>query len=183
VNISRTKGEFHASMGVGQPVLPRRGRDRRMPPGPRIRRRRHRSPCVGGHSVSSLRRSDAGFAPGIPHWKGAPNETVKTLYTVKKDAFESTSIATLANVGTARRSAGRIYTTGCTGRPNRTRRVWLMPWWSSTYTRRWLRNPDYVLSVDDFHSWNAPRADTARRIRRQRTGLGRKRGRTIKRWP
>src|SRR6202020_1499751 len=27
------------------------------------------------------------FAPGIPHWKGAPNERVKTLYTVAKDGF------------------------------------------------------------------------------------------------
>src|SRR5258708_30416275 len=27
------------------------------------------------------------FAPGIPHWKGAPNERVKTLYTVGKDGF------------------------------------------------------------------------------------------------
>jgi hypothetical protein len=25
------------------------------------------------------------FAPGIPHWKGAPNERVKSLYTVEKD--------------------------------------------------------------------------------------------------
>jgi hypothetical protein len=27
------------------------------------------------------------FAPGIPHWKGAPDERVKTLYTVEKDGF------------------------------------------------------------------------------------------------
>jgi hypothetical protein len=27
------------------------------------------------------------FGPGIPHWKGAPDERVKTLYTVDKDGF------------------------------------------------------------------------------------------------
>ena len=27
------------------------------------------------------------FAPGIPHWKGAPDERIKTLYTVEKDGF------------------------------------------------------------------------------------------------
>src|SRR4030081_979959 len=39
------------------------------------------------------------FAPGIPHWKGAPNESVKTLYTVKKDGFRINEYCPMGNWG------------------------------------------------------------------------------------
>src|SRR5258708_13101046 len=40
------------------------------------------------------------FAPGIPHWKGAPNERVKTLYTVGKDGFRINEYCHIAQSGT-----------------------------------------------------------------------------------
>jgi hypothetical protein len=40
------------------------------------------------------------FAPGIPHWKGAPNETVKTLYTVEKDGFRINEYCHIGQWGT-----------------------------------------------------------------------------------
>jgi len=40
------------------------------------------------------------FAPDIPHWKGAPNETVKTLYTVKKDGFRINEYCHIGQWGT-----------------------------------------------------------------------------------
>src|SRR6202050_3623946 len=40
------------------------------------------------------------FAPGIPHWKGAPNETVKTLYTVDKDGFRINEYCHIGQWGT-----------------------------------------------------------------------------------
>jgi hypothetical protein len=40
------------------------------------------------------------FAPGIPHWKGAPNERVKTLYTVAKDGFRINEYCHVGQWGT-----------------------------------------------------------------------------------
>src|SRR5271170_1572072 len=40
------------------------------------------------------------FAPGIPHWKGAPNERVKTLYTVEKDGFRINEYCHIGQWGT-----------------------------------------------------------------------------------
>jgi len=40
------------------------------------------------------------FAPGIPHWKGAPDERVKTLYTVDKDGFRINEYCHIGQWGT-----------------------------------------------------------------------------------
>ena len=40
------------------------------------------------------------FAPGIPHWKGAPDERVKTLYTVAKDGFRINEYCHIGQWGT-----------------------------------------------------------------------------------
>jgi quercetin dioxygenase-like cupin family protein len=40
------------------------------------------------------------FAPGIPHWKGAPDERVKTLYTVQKDGFRINEYCHIGQWGT-----------------------------------------------------------------------------------
>src|SRR5260221_13570139 len=53
------------------------------------------------------------FAPGIPHWKGAPDERVKTLYTVGKDGFR---INEYCHIGSGARTSihRRISTPDCT---------------------------------------------------------------------
>ncbi len=53
------------------------------------------------------------FAPGIPHWKGAPNETVKTLYTVDKDGFRINEYCHIGQWGT-HVDPRRTFTPGCT---------------------------------------------------------------------
>src|SRR4030081_2779352 len=40
------------------------------------------------------------FAPGIPHWKGAPNETAKTLYTVERNGFRINEYCHIGQWGT-----------------------------------------------------------------------------------
>jgi len=40
------------------------------------------------------------FEPGIPHWKGAPDERVKTLYTVDKDGFRINEYCHIGQWGT-----------------------------------------------------------------------------------
>jgi len=55
--------------------------------------------CVGGHSAHrfvdlTMRCSR------IPHWKGAPNERVKTLYTVAKDGFRINEYCHIGQWGT-----------------------------------------------------------------------------------
>ncbi|HLN63210.1 MAG TPA: hypothetical protein VK464_16865 [Symbiobacteriaceae bacterium] len=55
------------------------------------------------------------FGPGIPHWYGFGDETLKTLYTVEKEGF-----APLTRFPPAR---------------------WCCPWWCSTCTSRSPRTP------------------------------------------
>ena len=40
------------------------------------------------------------FAPGIPHWRGFPNETVKTLFTYKPDGFLAQQFGHVGQWGT-----------------------------------------------------------------------------------
>src|SRR3569832_1913664 len=40
------------------------------------------------------------FAPDIPHWKGAPNERVTTLYTYAKDGFRIDEYSHVGQWGT-----------------------------------------------------------------------------------
>ena len=52
---------------------------------------------IKSHQFVDLTHS---FAPGIPHWKGAPNERVKTLYTVQKDGFRINEYCHVGQWGT-----------------------------------------------------------------------------------
>ncbi len=40
------------------------------------------------------------FEPGIPHWHGFPNETVRTLYTYKTDGFFAQMLCHVGQWGT-----------------------------------------------------------------------------------
>ncbi len=92
------------------------------------------------------------FSPGIPHWKGAPNESVRTLYTVKKDGFRINEYCHVGQWGThvdapahfheGLRTADQIDPTEM-----------LMPLVVIDVHGKAAKNPDYVLSLDDIQSW------------------------------
>ncbi len=92
------------------------------------------------------------FAPGIPHWKGAPDETVKTLYTVEKDGFHIEQFCHVGQWGThvdppahfhaGKRSVDQIDPAEM-----------LMPLVVLDVHEKVARNPDYVLTLEDVRAW------------------------------
>jgi kynurenine formamidase len=92
------------------------------------------------------------FAPGIPHWKGAPNETVKTLYTVDKDGFRINEYCHIGQWGTHVDPPAHFHT-GLHTVDQIDPKEMLMPLVVIDVHDKVAKNPDYVLSVDDIHSW------------------------------
>jgi kynurenine formamidase len=92
------------------------------------------------------------FAPGIPHWKGAPDETVKTLYTVEKDGFRINEYCHVGQWGThvdapAHFHAG-LHTVDAIDP-----KEMLMPLVILDVHEKVARNPDYLLTLDDVRAW------------------------------
>ncbi len=92
------------------------------------------------------------FAPGIPHWKGAPNETVKTLYTVDKDGFRINEYCHIGQWGTHVDPPAHFHD-GLHTVDQIDPKDMLMPLVVIDVHDKAAKNPDYVLSVDDIHSW------------------------------
>ena len=92
------------------------------------------------------------FGPGIPHWKGAPDERVKTLYSVEKDGFHIEEFCHVGQWGThvdppahfhaALRSVDQIDPSEM-----------VMPLVVLDVHDKVVKNPDYVLSLDDVRVW------------------------------
>jgi kynurenine formamidase len=92
------------------------------------------------------------FAPGIPHWKGAPNETVKTLYTVDKDGFRINEYCHIGQWGTHVDPPAHFHT-GLHTVDQIDPKEMLMPLVVIDVHAKAAQNPDYVLSLDDVHAW------------------------------
>ena len=92
------------------------------------------------------------FAPGIPHWKGAPNETVKTLYTVDKDGFRINEYCHIGQWGTHVDPPAHFHT-GLHTVDQIEPKDMLMPLVVIDVHAKAAKNPDYVLSLDDIHAW------------------------------
>ncbi len=92
------------------------------------------------------------FAPGIPHWKGAPNETVKTLYTVKKDGFRINEYCHVGQWGTHIDAPAHFHE-GLHTIDQIDLKDLLMPLVVIDVHEKAAKNPDYVLSVEDIHAW------------------------------
>jgi kynurenine formamidase len=92
------------------------------------------------------------FAPGIPHWKGAPNERVKTLYTVEKDGFRINEYCHIGQWGTHVDPPAHFHD-GLHTVDQIDPKDMLMPLVVIDVHDKAAKNPDYVLSVDDIHSW------------------------------
>lgn len=94
------------------------------------------------------------FAPGIPHWKGAPNETAKTLYTVKKDGFRINEYCHIGQWGTHVDPPAHFHE-GLRTVDQIDPKEMLMPLVVIDVHEKVAKNPDYTLQVADIDAWEA----------------------------
>lgn len=94
------------------------------------------------------------FAPGIPHWKGAPDETVKTLYTVEKDGFRINEYCHVGQWGTHIDAPAHFHA-GLHTVDSIDPKEMLMPLVILDVHEKAARNPDYLLSLDDVRAWES----------------------------
>jgi len=92
------------------------------------------------------------FAPGIPHWKGAPNERVRTLYTVEKDGFRINEYCHIGQWGTHVDAPAHFHE-GLTTVDKIDPRQMLMPLVVIDVHEKVEKNPDYTLQLADVHAW------------------------------
>ena len=94
------------------------------------------------------------FAPGIPHWKGAPNETVKTLYTVQKDGFRINEYCHIGQWGTHVDPPAHFHE-GLHTVDQIDPKDMLMPLVVIDVHEKVAKNPDYTLQIVDIQAWEA----------------------------
>ena len=94
------------------------------------------------------------FAPGIPHWKGAPDERVKTLYTVEKDGFRINEYCHIGQWGTHVDPPAHFHT-GLRTVDQIDLKDMLMPLVVIDVHDKVAKNPDYVLTVGDIAAWES----------------------------
>ena len=92
------------------------------------------------------------FAPGIPHWKGAPNERVKTLYTIKKDGFRINEYCHIGQWGTHVDPPAHFHD-GLNTVDHIPLKQMLMPLVVIDVHEKVAKNPDYTLQLADIHAW------------------------------
>lgn len=92
------------------------------------------------------------FAPGIPHWKGAPDERVTTLYTVQKDGFRINEYCHVGQWGTHIDAPAHFHA-GLRTVDQIDPSEMLMPLVVIDVHEKVAGNPDYTLSVDDIRAW------------------------------
>ena len=94
------------------------------------------------------------FSPGIPHWKGAPNETVKTLYTVQKDGFRINEYCHIGQWGTHVDPPAHFHE-GLHTVDQIDPKEMLMPLVVIDVHEKVAKNPDYTLQIADIEAWEA----------------------------
>jgi kynurenine formamidase len=104
---------------------------------------------IKSHQFVDLTHS---FAPGIPHWKGAPNERVKTLYTVQKDGFRINEYCHVGQWGTHVDPPAHFHR-GLHSVDQIDPKEMLMPLVVLDVHEKAAKNPDYVLTLEDVHDW------------------------------
>jgi kynurenine formamidase len=92
------------------------------------------------------------FAPGIPHWRGFPDETVKTLFTYKKDGFLAQQFCHVGQWGTHVDAPAHFAVGGATVDEIPPREM-LLPLVVIDVHRKAARDPDYTLSMSDVRAW------------------------------
>lgn len=94
------------------------------------------------------------FAPGIPHWKGAPNESVKTLYTVDKDGFRINEYCHIGQWGTHVDPPAHFHA-GLHSVDQIDPKEMLMPLVVIDVHEKAKQNPDYTLALEDIAAWES----------------------------
>lgn len=94
------------------------------------------------------------FAPGIPHWKGAPDERVQTLYTVEKDGFHIDEFCHVGQWGTHIDPPAHFHK-GLRSVDQIDPREMLLPLVVIDVHAKVEKDPDYVLGLDDVRDWEA----------------------------
>src|SRR4030088_2641957 len=92
------------------------------------------------------------FAPGIPHWKGAPNEVVKTLYTVEKDGFRINEYCHIGQWGTHIDPPAHFHE-GLRTVDQIPIKEMVLPLVVIDVHAKVATNPDYTLTIDDVRAW------------------------------
>jgi kynurenine formamidase len=92
------------------------------------------------------------FSPGIPHWKGAPDEKVKTLYTVEKDGFHIEEFCHVGQWGTHVDPPAHFHK-GLRSVDQIDPREMVMPLVVLDVHDKVAKNADYVLTLDDVRDW------------------------------
>jgi kynurenine formamidase len=92
------------------------------------------------------------FAPGIPHWKGAPDETVKTLYTVEKDGFRINEYCHVGQWGTHIDAPAHFHK-GLHTVDAVDPKEMLMPLVVLDVHEKTAKNPDYLVTLADVNAW------------------------------
>ena len=92
------------------------------------------------------------FAPGIPHWKGFGNETVRTLYTYKSAGFLAQEFCHVGQWGTHVDAPAHFDPSGKTVDRIPPHQM-LLPLVVIDVHAHAARNPDYVIRMDDVRAW------------------------------
>ena len=92
------------------------------------------------------------FDPNIPHWKGAPAESVKTLYTVKKDGFIIQEFCHIGQWGTHIDAPAHFHD-GLKSVDQVDPKDMLMPLVVLDVHEKVAKNPDYILTLEDVSAW------------------------------
>ena len=94
------------------------------------------------------------FGPGVAHWPGFPNETVRTLFTYKKDGFFAQMFCHVGQWGTHVDPPAHFAPGGKTVDQIDPKQMFL-PLVVLDVHEKAARDPDYVLSMDDVRAWEA----------------------------
>ncbi|HEY6327538.1 MAG TPA: cyclase family protein [Candidatus Cybelea sp.] len=94
------------------------------------------------------------FGPGIAHWPGFPDETVRTLFTYKKDGFYAQMFCHVGQWGTHVDPPVHFAPGGKTVDQIDPKQMFA-PFVVIDVHEKVARDPDYVLSMDDVHTWEA----------------------------
>jgi kynurenine formamidase len=92
------------------------------------------------------------FAPGIPHWKGASDERVTTLYTVEKDGFHIEEFCHVGQWGTHVDPPAHFHV-GLRSVDQIDPSEMVLPLVVLDVHQKVAANPDYVLSLNDVRAW------------------------------
>jgi kynurenine formamidase len=92
------------------------------------------------------------FGPGIPHWKGMPDQKVNVLYNIKKDGFIIQEFCHVGQWGTHIDAPSHFHE-GLKSVDQVNPKDMLMPLVILDVHEKVAKNPDYTLTLEDVKAW------------------------------